>query len=368
MALTNYWWLLIWIFAAGVIMAVVVPKQKKIVCGKMEYRWGWISAFALFLPYIIWAGFRSSSVGDTYAYEMMYKGIPNSIGALLNYLPTVKKDTGFTVLGGIIKVLFGDNTIIYFMILALIQGVILVYIYRKYSTNYLLSIFLFIASTDYISWMFNGIRQFTAVTIIFAATPLMLKKKWVPLIFTIVLASTIHGSALLMIPVVFLVQGKAWNKKTLAFMLLCIVALVFADQFTDILDTLLSDTQYTNVVSDWKDLNDDGTNIIRVLVYAIPTIMSFFGRKWLDEKQEPIINMSINMSIISTAIFLVSNRTSGVFVGRLPIFVSLYNYILMPYLIDQMFTKESARIVKMLMIIGYIGFFYSQVHFSWALI
>ncbi len=65
MALTNYWWLLIWIFAAGGIMAVVVPKQKKIVCGKMEYRWGWISAFALFLPYIIWAGFRSSSVGDS---------------------------------------------------------------------------------------------------------------------------------------------------------------------------------------------------------------------------------------------------------------------------------------------------------------
>lgn len=368
MELTNFWWLLIWVFIAGGIMTVIVPKHKEIVCGKIEYRWGWVSAFALFLPYIIWAGFRSSSVGDTYAYEMMYKGIPDSIDALLSYIPTVKKDTGFTVLGGIIKVLFGDNPTIYFMILALIQGVLLVYIYRKYSTNYFLSLFLFIASTDYISWMFNGIRQFTAVTIIFAATPLMLKKKWVPLIFTIILASTIHGSALLMLPVVFLVQGKAWNKKTLAFMLVCIVSLAFADQFTDILDTLLSDTQYTNVVSDWKDLNDDGTNIIRVLVYAIPTIMSFFGRKWLDGKQEPIINMSINMSIISTAIFLVSNQTSGVFVGRLPIYVSLYNYILMPYLIDQMFTKESARIVKMLMIIGYVGFFYYQVHFSWALI
>lgn len=34
MALTNYWWLLIWIFAAGGIMAVVVPKQKKLFVGK----------------------------------------------------------------------------------------------------------------------------------------------------------------------------------------------------------------------------------------------------------------------------------------------------------------------------------------------
>ena len=48
--------------------------------------------------------------------------------------------------------------------LASIQAIILVTIYRKYSTNYLLSIFLFIASTDYLSWMFNGVRQFAAVT------------------------------------------------------------------------------------------------------------------------------------------------------------------------------------------------------------
>lgn len=368
MRLTNYWWLLIWLFVAGGALALLFPKQEEIVHEKREYRWAWLPAILLFFPYIMWAGFRSSSVGDTYAYEMMYKSIPDSIDALLNYLPTVKKDTGFTVLGGTIKLLFGNNTIIYFIILALIQGVLLVYIYRKYSTNYFMSIFLFIVSTDYISWMLNGIRQFTAVTIIFATTPLMLKKKWIPLTVIILLASTIHGSALLMLPVVFLVQGKAWNKKTLVFILTCVVALVFADRFTDILDTLLSDTQYKNVVSDWKSLNDDGTNIIRVIVYALPTLMAFVGRKWLDREQDSIINMSTNMSIISTAIYLVSNQTSGVFVGRLPIYASLYNYILMPYLIDKMFTKESARIVKMLMIIGYIGFFYYQVHFSWALI
>ena len=61
--------------------------------------------------------------------------------------------------------------------LASIQAIILVTIYRKYSTNYLLSIFLFIASTDYLSWMFNGVRQFAAVTIIFASTKFMLEKK-----------------------------------------------------------------------------------------------------------------------------------------------------------------------------------------------
>lgn len=368
MALTNYWWLLIWLFTGGILLSTLVQKHQEIVLGKKEIRWGWFSAILLMCPYIIWTAFRPSAIGDTYAYEMMYKNIPNTFNGIIAYLPIITKDKGFTVLSGIIKMFFGENTVIYFLILAMLQGVTLVYVYRKYSSNYLISIFLFIASTDYLSWMDNGIRQFTAVTIIFVATPLMIKKKWVPLIITILLASTIHGSAILMLPVVFLVQGEAWNKKTMLFTLMCVISLLFADQFTNVLDTLLSDTQYTNVVSDWKSLNDNGTNIIRVVVYALPTLLAFLGRKWIDEKNEPIINLSINMSIISTAIYLVSAGTSGVFIGRLPIFVSLYNYILLPYIIDQMFTKNSARFVKLFMVIGYVAFFYYQLHFSWALI
>ena len=84
-----------------------------------------------------------------------------------------------------------------------------------------------------------------------------------------------------------------------------------------------------NVVSDWQSLNDDGTNIIRVLVYSIPAILSFIGRKWLNAENNQCINLCTNMSIISAAIYMVSAGTSGVFLGRLPIFTSLYSYILL---------------------------------------
>lgn len=60
--------------------------------------------------------------------------------------------------------------------LAAFQLLIIVWMFRKYSEDYWFSIFLFIASTDYISWTFNGIRQFTAVVIAYAATPFILKK------------------------------------------------------------------------------------------------------------------------------------------------------------------------------------------------
>ena len=86
-----------------------------------------------------------------------------------------------------------------------------------------MSLYLFVASGCHIAWMMNGLRQFLAVSIIMAATPLMLKRKYVPLIGVILLAATVHSSALIMIPIIFIVQGKAWNKKTLLFIGVTIV-------------------------------------------------------------------------------------------------------------------------------------------------
>lgn len=64
MTLTNYWWLLIWMFAAGGIIAWALPKQPVMVMGKREYRWTMSSAVIFVLPYIIWAGYRKG-FGDT---------------------------------------------------------------------------------------------------------------------------------------------------------------------------------------------------------------------------------------------------------------------------------------------------------------
>lgn len=365
--MSQYIFILIWLAVMGVFASIMPVYRYENVLERRELRISWFWAISMFVPVVIMASLRKN-IGDTYAYELMFKDLPNTFGKLISCLPEVSKDKGFTVLSGLIKIVFGANTTIYFCILAIIQSVALVYIYRKYSTSYLISIFLFIASTDYISWMFNGIRQFTAVCIIFAATPLMLKKKWISLIFVILLASTVHGSALLMLPVVFIVQGKAWNKKTIGFIVICVAALAFADQFTDILDILLSDTQYTNVVSDWQNFNDDGTNIVRVLVYSVPMILSFIGRKWLKSENDSVINLCTNMSIITSGLYLVSAVTSGIFIGRLPIYTSLYGYILIPYVIEKVFTENSTRMINVIMICSYLGFYYFQIHFTWGLL
>ena len=58
MTLSSYWWLLIWIFAAGLISLIVSHKDQELVMGKPEVRWSPWMALVLVLPLVFWAANR----------------------------------------------------------------------------------------------------------------------------------------------------------------------------------------------------------------------------------------------------------------------------------------------------------------------
>ena len=369
MSITNYWFQLIWLLTVGMFLAISLPKKQEIVMGRIEERWQIAPAVLLVVPYILAATLRSDNFGDTYAYRSVFREAPSKIAALPLYLEGIKKDKGFSVLIVIIKALIGNSPILFFMFIATVQMLCMAFIYRKYSENYWMSIFVFVAGTDYMSWCHNGIRQFLAIAIIMAGFPLLLKRKYIPLIAIILLGATFHASALLMIPIIFIVQGKAWNKKSVLCILGCILILIFVNQFTDGMNNILSNTQYSNMVADWKEWEDNGTNPIRVFVYSIPMILSIIGRKQIKEADNPVINIVTNFSILTSVIAMVSMKTSGIFIGRLISYGSMYSAsILLPWEIENIFTRNSTIIIKSATVLGYIGFFYYQMHFTWGLI
>ena len=290
------------------------------------------------------------------------------ISQIGTYLTEHTKDQGFSALMIIIKSILGNSDVLFFLLIAAFQMFAIVYVYKKNSSNYWISMFLFIVSTDYLSWMHNGMRQFLAVTMIFACFGLMVKKKYIPLICMILLASTIHGTALMMLPIVFIIQGKAWNKKTLLFAIAIVVAIAYIDVFTPFLDEMLAETQYSDLVTNEIWTNDDGTNILRVLVYSVPAILSLLGRKYVDDADNPVINLCVNCSIITMALYFLASVSSGIYIGRLPIYTTLMGYIAVPWLIDHIFTKRSAQIIYIGMIGAFLLFFYYQMHFTWGVV
>lgn len=353
----KYIFTLIW--PAVVALLYKMTGEKKIpvrVLGKTEPRLGWGWVLILTIPLIIIAAQRGY-FADTSLYIITFQNMPDSLSEISTYMQTVQKDELFSFVSVLIKTFITNKYEVYLGIFAAFQMLALAKVYRKYSTDFFMSMFLFVASTDYLSWMFNGLRQFTAVCIILFAFHFILTKKYLFAIIIILFASFFHGSALLVIPFIFIVQGKAWNKKTLLFLFGVIIIVTFVDQFTGILDTALSDTQYKNVVSEWTNWNDDGTNSLRVIVYSIPAIISLFGKKYIDKTNNRIINICTNMSIASAGIYFVSMFTSGVFIGRLPIYFSLFSYILLPWEITNIFSLNTKKIINLITIILYVLYY-----------
>lgn len=364
--MSEYILILVWLAVAGII-STQIPKKKIVVGDKIEYRYKMWWAVVIMLPIIYWVGTRDY-IGDTYSYVNNFFNMPETVGGIGTYMSGITKDRGFYFLAVLIKVFITTNKTVYLSILAAIQGFLLMRLYRKYSVNYITSIFLFIASTDYISWMCNGIRQFTAVTITLLAFEWVLKRKYFQAIGIILFASLFHKSAIILIPFIFICQGEAWNKKTLFFIVLILVAVTGIEKFTGLLDSVLAETQYQNVVSDWKAFDDDGTNVLRVLVYTVPCILAFVGKKKIEKTNDPIINYCVNMSLISAGFYIISMFTSGIFIGRIPIYFSLFNYILLPWELKKLFEHQSAIVMQILMAAGYLFFYYYSMHFMWSMI
>ena len=360
MTLTNYWWPLIWLFLGGAIFSNM-PRRRELVAGRVAERWQPLAAFLFVLPYIIWAGFRGD-IADSYLYRLAFQRASTSLADIPALFMGDTKDPGFKALEIVIKMIVGNRYEIFFLIIATFQMLSMMHVFRKYSHNFWIPMFMFIASAGYISWMMNGVRQFIAVTIVFLGFGLMLQKKYLPLIITIVFASIMHQSVLMMIPVVFIVQGKAWNIKTILMLCLTMVMVMFIDRFVPVLNELLQDTQYDNALA---DTNDDGTNVLRVMVGSVPALLSLLGLKYVREADDPVINLSVNCSIVTLAIYLISMVTSGIYIGRLPIYTTLQGYIAMPWLIDHVFERRSAQLVTYTMIAMYCVFYYYQVGITW---
>ena len=118
-----------------------------------------------FSAVVIFAGLRTH-VADTTAYINMFNEWP--VG--FSDISTLIKDSdnpGFILLGVFIKTYISTDYTVWLFIIATITGICMMIGFYRYSSNFALSSFLFIATCNF-TWMFNGMRQFLVASILFA--------------------------------------------------------------------------------------------------------------------------------------------------------------------------------------------------------
>lgn len=359
-----HWYLFVFLIIFYAVARMGNQRYQVYVGGEYEGRYKWFTALVIIAVLTYVATMRATRFGDTGAYIRGYLDIDPTWDSVVKTFQNDGKDKGFTVAATLLKMLIGDSYRIYLGVIAGFCLLCVFFVYRKHSSNLFMTTFLFLASGEYVQWTHNGMRQFIAVSMIFAATNLLLKKRYVPYVAIILLATTFHASAFIMLPVIFVVQGRAWNLKSIAMLLAVLAVTSSSNLLNELLLGIMENSQYSNDVD--ALMSTGGTNPFRVAVFAIPPLMALLFRNQINRLNIPIINLSVNMSIVSFGVFIISMFTSGIYIGRMPIYFSLYNYLLLPWVIERFFEKRSSKLIYLIAICCYMVFYYYQMHVIWS--
>ncbi|WP_318618538.1 EpsG family protein [Priestia megaterium] len=290
------------------------------------------------------AGLRSN-IGDTFNYVDIYTSNDFTWNYILSH-----KDIGFGILQMQLKKISEDPQILIFTT-ALITNVFIILVLYKYSRMFEISVYVYITGGLFLVTM-NGIRQTLAAAIIFTATKFLMEGRWKRYFLIIIFASFFHQSALILLPMYFVVRCKAWSKATVALVLLAIIIVLGFNQFSSILFSAIEDTQY----SDYKGVNEGGANILRVAVESVPLFIAFLGRDKLKEIF-PGSDYIVNMALLGFVFMLIS--TQNWIFARFSIYFGLYQLILISWIV-KLFRKRDEKLIYYGILVCYFIYYYYE--------
>lgn len=272
------------------------------------------------------AGLRHGYV-DTRLYREGFISLDVGKTLSLDYiLNSESRDRGFSVLSALIKC-FSEDSQIFFLIFSVVTVGCLFYGIINRAPEITFAVFLFICTGCYLDTM-NGMRQaFVSAVLFFLLPRLKEDRNLIKYLVVVLLASTVHMTALVFIPLYFIMDVKAWSSKT--WIMVGVVFLVFIFFTSGIgvgLANILEGTSYGRDYGQMLISANTSVNYLRVIVAVVPLILSFMNRN--DERKKfSLYDICFNMSIVNAFAWLLA--TNVLYFYRLAVFFQPYMILLL---------------------------------------
>ncbi len=176
-----------------------------------------IAVFLSFLPMFLVSALRFHVGGDYVGYERIFRNVQEGTD--------IYAEPGFGLLNKLVIWYSGDIQWVY-ALSAAVTLILLFYGIYRYSPSPAMSLYLFVTMGYFFS-SFNILRQFIAVSILFAGFRFLKEGRFVPYLALVLVAMTFHKTAIVMIPLYFLVRLRLKQSYmiTLGLLGLCILPL-----------------------------------------------------------------------------------------------------------------------------------------------
>ncbi|WP_350020182.1 EpsG family protein [Priestia flexa] len=258
--------------------------------------------FACAILFVV-SGLRDVSVGsDTVSYINTFNFVrDNSISQSLN----LYFEKGYIIYNYIISRFFSSAQVL--LIVSSFITILLIgrFIYKN-SKNVYLSIYLFITLMYYYSSM-NILRQYIAVSIIVFGYEYVKERKFIRYLFSIIVASFFHTTAVMAIFIYFLYTLKFSFKRVLLFLVYTLVIyFMFVPFFNFIIDLFPRYTAYESRLD-----SNNLASYISTIVYILILLLGLTFKYYDVDKKEGKSN-SLSKSIERTELEKKKNNSKSV--------------------------------------------------------
>lgn len=240
------------------------------------------------------ATIQLTGVYDVRVYYTMCKEA-ESYG-LIEYVTAQTKDYGYFVFNWLVAHIFHNPQVLLFLVAIIVCFFVFRFIY-KYSSDVYLSAFLFVTLGFY-GFALTAFRQSIAISICLWAYDFVKKRKIIPFILIVLLAATIHQTAIVFLPVYVLGWLKLNTKHVLVMTGVLVVVFIFGNVFVNFFNSLF------HVDYGYEEVASLIGRIIRVTIYGIVFLLTYFALREQTDR-----NAAIYKDSVATMVFILMAGT-----------------------------------------------------------
>lgn len=314
-----------------------------------------LAVFAIVLsavPLVLISGLRSQNVGlDTYDYANEYKLIANDnfgLGYHTSWL-----SPGYVILCKVVSSFAGTNPFPMIFVVALFTFLFLFLSIYENSSDFFISIYLYICFALFLQTM-NQSRQMLAISITTYSYTYVKKRNLKMFLLFILIATSIHASALVFLPVYFISKIR-FSKKMIAFYITAIAGLVIA---YPLIILLAQHTPYALYIGSWYDVEQKSTTILNLVFRILLLIVCLLFYKNLIRKgQQNEILYHISFACVALQTLTVK---SYIF-GRVTTYFFIFFIFLIPEVIYSIRNKGARITVYVIILILFAVYYFLRV-------
>ena len=267
-------------------------------------------------------------------------------------------DPGFTLLAIIASFLFNGANGAVTILSAIITVALFIFTIAKRSENLTVSLLLFIFVGCF-TGLFNGVRQYLATAILFAGFYYIQEKKLFKWTLVVLVASTMHVTAILMFFIYFACNLKCNLLTVIIYFAFAIVLLYLYEPLFDLIGVLKQEE-----IDAELGYMSRQVNILRILVQCVPLILFLIvSKNSINDDVE--CSTLFNVCLLNAAIAIASMNST--YFARFFIYTMGFQALMYPKMLNKA-SQTNKLVFTTLLLIFYFAFWFYEVSKSSSLV